>query len=186
MMGTWLPETCWATIRREIKNTKVTSSWFFISTHPGCVYWIIQSPNFEVFTPGILYSVLVDDSVLYPTTVYNPFSTYFLLPRRQVLQEYTRLSQSKTLNMFHLVIYRTRKGHDDFIFLCSIVLPPDGHSSNHDYHCWNLQGNRAVVRTFIALLRFSSDFPSQIHRRHLRTRMTPATAASLLMLDVNI
>jgi len=32
MMGTWLPETCWATIRREIKNTKVTSSWFFLST----------------------------------------------------------------------------------------------------------------------------------------------------------
>jgi len=31
-MGTWLPETCWATIRREIKNTKVTSSWFFLST----------------------------------------------------------------------------------------------------------------------------------------------------------
>jgi len=32
MMDTWLPETCWATIRREIKNTKVTSSWFFLST----------------------------------------------------------------------------------------------------------------------------------------------------------
>ena len=32
MMGTWLPETCWATIRREIKNRKVTSSWFFLST----------------------------------------------------------------------------------------------------------------------------------------------------------
>jgi hypothetical protein len=32
MMGTWLPETCWATSRREIKNTKVTSSWFFLST----------------------------------------------------------------------------------------------------------------------------------------------------------
>ena len=31
-MGTWLPETCWATSRREIKNTKVTSSWFFLST----------------------------------------------------------------------------------------------------------------------------------------------------------
>ena len=29
MMSTWLPETCWATSRREIKNTKVTSSWFF-------------------------------------------------------------------------------------------------------------------------------------------------------------
>jgi hypothetical protein len=32
MMGTWLPETRWATIRREIKNTQVTSSWFFLST----------------------------------------------------------------------------------------------------------------------------------------------------------
>ena len=26
MMGTWLPETCWATSRREIKNTKVITS----------------------------------------------------------------------------------------------------------------------------------------------------------------
>ena len=33
MMGTWLPETCWATIRREKKIRKVTSSWFFLSTH---------------------------------------------------------------------------------------------------------------------------------------------------------
>ena len=32
MMGTWLPETCWATIRREIKNTNVTSSWFSLCT----------------------------------------------------------------------------------------------------------------------------------------------------------
>ena len=32
MMGTRLPETCWATIRREINNTKVASSWFFLST----------------------------------------------------------------------------------------------------------------------------------------------------------
>jgi hypothetical protein len=31
MIGTWLPETCLATSRREIKNTKVTSSWFFLS-----------------------------------------------------------------------------------------------------------------------------------------------------------
>ena len=38
MMGTWLPETCWATSRREIKNTKVTSSWFFISTQGKCKY----------------------------------------------------------------------------------------------------------------------------------------------------
>ena len=32
MMGTRLPETCWATIRREIRIQKVTSSWFFLST----------------------------------------------------------------------------------------------------------------------------------------------------------
>ena len=31
MMGTWLPETCWATIRREIKIEKMTSSWFSLS-----------------------------------------------------------------------------------------------------------------------------------------------------------
>jgi len=32
-MGTWLPETCWATCKGEIKdNTKVTSSWFLIHT----------------------------------------------------------------------------------------------------------------------------------------------------------
>jgi len=32
MMGTWLHKTCWATSRREIKNTQLTSSWFFLST----------------------------------------------------------------------------------------------------------------------------------------------------------
>ena len=33
MMGTWLPETCWATIRREIKNTKSDIQLvFFIHT----------------------------------------------------------------------------------------------------------------------------------------------------------
>jgi len=72
------------------------------------------------------------------------------------------VSQMKTLNMFYLVIYWTQKVHNDFIFLCSIVLPPVGHPSNHEYHCWNLQDNRAVVRIFIALLRFSCDSPSYI------------------------
>jgi len=66
----------------------------------------------------------------------------------------------KTLNMFYLVIYWTQKVHNDFIFLCSIILPPDGHSSNHECHCWNLQDNRAIVGIFIALLRFSVDSPS--------------------------
>ena len=33
ILRTWLPETCWATCKREIKdNTKVTSSWFLIHT----------------------------------------------------------------------------------------------------------------------------------------------------------
>ena len=36
-LGTWLPETCWATCKGEIKdNTKVTSSWFLIHTELWC------------------------------------------------------------------------------------------------------------------------------------------------------
>ena len=58
----------------------------------------------------------------------------------------------KTLSMFYLVIERTPKVHNDFTFLCSVVLPPVSHSSNHEYHCLNLQDNRVVVRIFIALL----------------------------------
>jgi len=38
MMGTWLPETCWATIRREIKNTKSDIKLVFLihTTHSVC------------------------------------------------------------------------------------------------------------------------------------------------------
>jgi len=143
----------------------------------------IPSPNFELFTHGILYSVLMDDSVLYPSTVCNPFSTYFLLPRRQVLQEYTRASQMKTLNTFYPVIYWTQKVHSDLIYLCSTVLPPVSHSTNHEYRRWNFRDDRTVVRNFIALLRFSVDCPSQI-RRHLCTHTTPT--ARLLILDVTV
>jgi len=49
-----------------------------------------------------------------------------------------RVSHMKPLNMFYLIIYWTQKLHNDFIFLCSIVLPPVGHSSNHQYHCCQL------------------------------------------------
>ena len=87
---------------------------------------------------------------------------------------HTRVSQMKTLNTFYLVIYWTQKVHNDFIFLCSIVLPPVGQSSNHQYHCWNLQDSWAVVRIFVALLRFSVDFPSYIiiiRRRIIRIRI---------------
>jgi len=41
-----------------------------------------------------------------------------------------------------------------------IVLPPVGHSSNHEYQCCQLTGNRAVFRIVIALLKFSVDCPS--------------------------
>jgi len=53
MMGTWLPETCWATSRREIKNTKVTSSWFFLSVlfaslrSLPCLTFL---PSYNIFT----------------------------------------------------------------------------------------------------------------------------------------
>jgi len=52
---------------------------------------------------------------------------------------YRRVNQLKPLNMFYLVIDWTKKAHNDFIFQCSIVLPPVGHSSNHEYHCRKLQ-----------------------------------------------
>jgi len=53
-----------------------------------------------------------------------------------------------------------------FLYVVS-YLPPVGHSSNHEYHCWNLQDSRAVVRIFIALLRFSFDCPSYLGH-HIR------------------
>jgi len=74
---------------------------------------------------------------------------------------------NETLKYFYLLIYWTRKRHNDFIFLCSILLPPVGHSSNQQYHCWNSQDSRAVVRIFIALLRFSVDSPpNYINRKN--------------------
>jgi hypothetical protein len=46
-----------------------------------------------------------------------------------------------------------------------IVLPPVGHSSNHEYHCCQLTGIRAVFWIFIALSRFSFDSPSYTRHR---------------------
>jgi len=39
----------------------------------------------------------------------------------------TMMSEMKNLNIFHIVIYWTQMVHNDFIFLCSIALPPVGH-----------------------------------------------------------
>jgi len=49
----------------------------------------------------------------------------------------------KTLDVLSRNLLNT-KVHNDFIFLRSIVQPPVRHSSNHEYHCWNLQDNRDV------------------------------------------
>ena len=76
--------------------------------------------------------------------------------------------------MFYLVIYWTQKVHNDFISLCCIVLPPFGHSSIHQYHCWNLQDNRIVVRIFIELLRFSFDSPSYIRKFAYVIKLQPS------------
>jgi len=40
------------------------------------------------------------------------------------------------------------------------VLPPVGHSLNHEFIVVNLQDNRAMFRTFITLSRFSFESPS--------------------------
>ena len=50
MMGTWLPETCWATIRREIKNTKKWHLVGFSYPHPyKCLLWsyLTTKPRLE-------------------------------------------------------------------------------------------------------------------------------------------
>ena len=55
-MGTWLPETCWATCKGEIKdNTKVTSSWFLIRTELQCTV-NHTSKKFNVVLPCSKYS----------------------------------------------------------------------------------------------------------------------------------
>ena len=49
-----------------------------------------------------------------------------------------KCESNENLKYVYLIIYWTQKVHNDFIFLCSIVLPPVGHSSNHQYHCCQL------------------------------------------------
>ena len=65
-----------------------------------------------------------------------------------------------------------------------IVLPPVGHSSNHQYHCCQLTDNRVVVRIFIALLRFSFDSPSYI--RNITVEADPNVQAVLRFRKIKI
>ena len=58
-MGTWLPETCWATCKGEIKdNTKVTSSWFLIHTRLGSLHAHIKFNENSPIMSIILISVV--------------------------------------------------------------------------------------------------------------------------------
>jgi len=70
---------------------------------------------------------------------------------------YRKVSHLKTLNCM-LQAGPPSLHYYYFVVLYScIVLPPVGHSSNHEYHCCQLTDNRAVFRIFIALLRFTFD-----------------------------
>ena len=52
-MGTWLPETCWATCKWEIKdNTKVIFSWFLIHTELRCTVNHISDLPFNFSLPS--------------------------------------------------------------------------------------------------------------------------------------
>ena len=52
-----------------------------------------------------------------------------------------------------------------------ILLPPVGHSANHQYRSCQLEGNRAAFRIFIALLKFFIRL-SLVYVMKLRTKHT--------------
>ena len=74
----------------------------------------------------------------------------------------TRVSHVKTLNCMLRVGPPPLHHYCAVVLHSCIVLPPVGHSSNHQYHCFQLTDNRAAFRIFIALLRFSFDCPSYL------------------------
>jgi len=57
IMGTWLPETCWATIRREIKNTKSDISWFFLST----LNYDARSTTHQIYIDKVSYVLHISE-----------------------------------------------------------------------------------------------------------------------------
>ena len=62
-MGTWLPETCWATCKGEIKDsTKVTSSWFLIHTKKNYLALFAFKPDMQI-TQHVNHSVSANYTV---------------------------------------------------------------------------------------------------------------------------
>jgi len=59
IMGTWLPETCWATIRREIKNTKRHPVGFSYPHSTFLVWFIWNQLNPDIICKSALVTCLI-------------------------------------------------------------------------------------------------------------------------------
>ena len=93
MMGTWLPETCWATSRREIKNTKSDILLDFSFPHfiHSCSHYKLLKLCVNVYG-GLCtnYYVLTSpeySEVLFPFSA-NPLFSVLLLWRQEYGLEY--------------------------------------------------------------------------------------------------
>jgi len=84
-------------------------------------------------------------------------------PRRDEVTGEWRRWHNEELNDLYSTWCMLQAGPPSLHYYCAvvlhscIVLPPVGHSSNHQYHCCQLTDNRAAFRIVIALLRFSFD-----------------------------
>jgi hypothetical protein len=111
MMGTWLPETCYATSRREIKNTKVTSSWFFLSTLSkiNCCAYLRYSEINTVFC--IFHSV--------------HYNSVFVIPTNKCTVSCTSLTHADTAPFYCVTILSaahiqsTKKNYHNFLYQCT-------------------------------------------------------------------
>ena len=117
----------------------------------------------ELPGPRIKINNLLVISYVINVVVFIKVDTIYHLSK--ILPSNKRLRQMKTLN------WMLQAGPPSLHYYCAVVLhsytvlPPVGHSSNHEYHeyhCCHLTDNRAVFRIFIWLLRFSFDSSSYI------------------------
>jgi len=80
----------------------------------------------------------------------------------------------RTLSTFYLVIYWKQNVHHDSIFLCSIVLPPVGYSSTHQYHCCQLTTQLSCGSNFYRTFEVFSWVSLAVNvSRKLKSSVTP-------------
>jgi len=144
MMGTWLPETCWATNRREIKATKVTSSWFFLSTpelffslhpvsQPANITTAYSEENYRDLEPNhIRHSPYVKETLNftctcavlmsklgkhYPISLLLPVdvNTKVIRKVRTVCAYLSRILETVTLHMCSDFLYQLRSHRRHFV-----------------------------------------------------------------------